>query len=410
MPAADTARKPAISVQEAEDIVLARAHRVPAEPRPLAQCAGYVIREAATADRDLPPFDRVTMDGIAFSFASYAAGTRSFRVQGVQAAGAPQQTLDDPNACLEVMTGAVLPAGCDCVVPVEVIHREADRATVTADARVEANQYIHPRASDHSRGETLVVDGTLLRSPEIAVCATVGLDQVTVSKPFRVAVLTTGDELVPVDTRPADHQIRASNGYAVAAAVAKSGRAEVEVFHAPDESSALHAIVERLLSEFDLLALSGGVSAGKFDLVPGVLSDLGVQMLFHRVAQRPGFPLWFGNTSSGKAVFGLPGNPVSSLVSTHRYILPYIDRCLGLERQPLDYARLAEKYEFLPELTLFLPVGLLRDEQGALSARPMPVNSSGDLAGLLMSGGFLELPGTQTSFEAGSVWPLYRWQ
>ncbi len=410
MPAANTARKPAISVQEAENIVLAQAHPVPVERRPLARCSGQVIRESVKTDRDFPPFDRVTMDGIAFSFASYTAGSRSFRVQGVQAAGAPRQSLDDPAACFEVMTGAVLPAGCDCVVPVEVIRREGDWATVNDDATVESNQYIHARASDHSLGETLVNEGTLLRSPEIAVCATVGMSQVAVSRPFRVAVLTTGDELVPVDAHPEDHQIRASNGYAIAAALGKSGRAEVEVFHAPDERTALHETAQRLLSDFDLLALSGGVSAGKFDLVPGVLTDLGVQMLFHRVTQRPGFPLWFGMTSSGRAVFGLPGNPVSSLVSTHRYIIPYIDQCLGLETQTGETARLAERYEFRPELTLFLPVGLFRDDQGSLSARPMPVNSSGDLAGLLNSGGFLELPAAQSSFEAGSIWPLYRWQ
>ena len=410
MPATDTARKPALSVHEAEDIVLAQARRAPVERRELAECPGFVLREPVAADRDFPPFDRVTMDGIAFSFAAYSTGTRCFRVQGVQAAGAPRQTLTDPTACIEVMTGAVLPGGCDCVVPVEVIRREEDTATVDDEVKVEANQYIHPRASDHTAGELLLEEGTLLRSPEIAVCATVGMSQVAVSSPLRVAVLTTGDELVPVNARPEDHQIRGSNGYAIAAAVAKAGRAVVEVFHAPDDRSALHATVRRLLSDFDLLSLSGGVSAGKFDLVPAVLEDLGVKMLFHRVAQRPGFPLWFGTTSSGKAVFGLPGNPVSSLVSTHRYIIPYIDRCLGLERPRLDYARLTERYEFRPELTLFLPVGLFLDEQKRLSARPMPVNSSGDLAGLLMSGGFLELPAAQTSFEAGSLWPLYRWQ
>lgn len=410
MQAASTARKPAITVTEAESIVLANAQQATIEQRSLRDSRGCVLREHIEADRDFPPFDRVTMDGIALSFDEYEKGRRSFHIAGVQAAGAPRQELADGETCIEVMTGAVLPGGCDCVVPVEAISRVDNTAKIEADTPVARDQFIHHQGSDHKRGERLLSEGALLRSPELAVCATVGKSQLAASAPLKIAVMTTGDELVEVTASPEPHQIRGSNGFAVDAAVSRAGRATCELFHASDEAEELRGKVAELLERFDILIVSGGVSAGKFDLVPSVLDHLEVQTLFHRVTQRPGFPLLFGRSSSGKAVFALPGNPVSSLVSTHRYILPYIDSCLGLEPKRCDAAILEEDYRFEPKLTLFLPVRLRADETGRFMAEPMPVNSSGDLAGLLGSDGFVELPAEDTVFAAGTILPLYRWQ
>ncbi|HUX21308.1 MAG TPA: molybdopterin molybdotransferase MoeA [Spirochaetia bacterium] len=410
MQAAETARKPAISVTEAERLVLANALPAPVERRLLREAHGCVLREPIRADRDFPPFDRVTMDGIALSFAEYEQGRRSFRIAGVQAAGAPPQSLLDRESCYEVMTGAVLPRGCDLVVPVEEIRREGNKLTIGAETKPARDQYIHHKGSDHALGELLIDPGTLLGSPELAVCATVGASRVPVSVPLRVAVMTTGDELVEVDRRPEAHQIRASNGYAIEAAITRSGRASCELFHARDDRGELTRLIRELLEQYDILIMSGGVSAGKFDLVPPVLEECGVEILFHRVAQRPGFPLLFGRGSIGRAVFGLPGNPVSSLVSTHRYVLPYVERCLGITPGEREAAVLEEDYRFEPKLTLFLPVHLQAEGSGRVLARPMPVNSSGDLAGLLHSGGFLELPPDDSIFAAGTVRPLYRWQ
>lgn len=410
MPVANAAPSPTISVEEADSLIRSHVALAGVERCALPACAGRVLREEIRADRDFPPFDRVTMDGIALSFAAFERGRREFAIEGVHPAGAPQRELADPESCIEVMTGATLPAGCDCVIPVEQLTRREQSVLVDPDVKVERLQFVHRRGSDHRAGDLLLEPGRRLRSPEIAICATVGKSEVAVSRRARVAVVTTGDELVEVDREPEPHQIRGSNSRAIAAALSGCGDGSAERFHARDDRAELESLFAELLDNFDLLVVSGGVSAGRFDLVPGVLEELGVRKLFHRVAQRPGYPLYFGLSKEGKAVFALPGNPVSALVSTHRYIIPFLRACAGCSGQHREYAVLSARYEFAPERTLFLPVALEPLEDGRLSARPMPTNTSGDLAALAASDGFVELPAEQSLFEAGTSWPCYRWR
>ncbi len=410
MPVTNTPSSTAISVAEATMIVLDNAMSATAESLPLQQAVGGVLREDIQADRDFPPFDRVTMDGIAIAYEAFERGVRVFSVEGVQAAGVPGMRLKDRAGCIEVMTGAVLPAGCDCVIPVEELRRADESVEVMADAEVALRQYVHLKGSDHLKGEVLLSTGTLLRSPEVAVCATVGKTELLVARRPSVAVVSTGDELVEVGQEPGAHQIRISNSYAVEAALSRSGRARTERFHAPDDKDALKRLFANLIDRFDLLVVSGGVSAGRFDLVPPVLESLGVRTLFHRVKQRPGYPLLFGVSSEGKAVFALPGNPVSTLVSTHRYIIPFLEKRSGVAPREAELAVLAEDYRVESPRTLFLPVSVDRAEDGRLLALPVALNGSGDLAGITNSDGFLELPADTPRFAAGSAWPLTRWK
>ena len=393
---------------EAEAAIAARLALLPAEPCALERAAGRVLREAVTADLDQPPFDRVAMDGIAIAHAAFARGSRSFRVAGVVAAGAKPAALDSPEACLEVMTGAVLPPGADAVVPVEDIETRDGLAILAASARVTPFVNVHRQASDARAGATLLLPGAVLRGPELAIAASAGATLLLVSREPRIAIVSTGDELVPPGTRPAPWQVRRSNAYGIAAALRGHGYQALDDAHVPDDPAAIRASLETLLASHDVLILSGGVSAGRFDHVPTVLAELGVECVFHKVAQRPGKPFWFGVRGDGRAVFALPGNPVSTLVCLTRYVLPALAQIGGATPAGPAFAPLAAAWESKHALTAFLPVDRRESGEppGALLAHP--THGSGDFIALAGTAGFVELaPGRR--WEPGSLAPLYTW-
>ncbi len=389
---------------------LIREHISPLGPRrcQIGQAAGMVLAETVEAERDQPPMDRVMMDGIAISHRAWQEGRRQFRVLGTQAAGHPAVALDDRQACLEVMTGACLPVGCDCVIPVERIERDGEHASVEADYEPAPGQFIHPRGSDYGAGTKLLRPGTLLRGAELAILAANGMESVMVARRPGVSIISTGDELVAAGRPVADYQVRSSNDTAMAASLARFGLDRIRTLRvADDEDRLLHGI-GRELEESDLLVLSGGVSMGKFDFLPGVLDRLSVRQIFHKVRQRPGKPMWFGTTAAGKAVFALPGNPVSALTCLHRYVIPAIRRAMGGD-PPLLRATLAASYDFEPELSCFLPVKIGYDREGRVMAEPCPTNTSGDFASLTRSDGFVELPAEVRHFPPGWTADYYRW-
>ena len=393
---------------EAEAAIAARLALLPAEPCALERAAGRVLREAVTADLDQPPFDRVAMDGIAIAHAAFARGTRSFRIDGVVAAGAKPAALEGPDSCLEVMTGAVLPPGADAVIPVEDITTSAGIATLGAAARVTPFVNVHRRATDARAGATLLEPGMLLRGPELAIAASAGATLLLVSREPRIAIVSTGDELVPPGVRPAPWQVRRSNVYGISAALRGHGYQTLDDAHVPDDPAAIRLALEAQLASHDVLILSGGVSAGRFDHVPAVLTELGVECVFHKVAQRPGKPLWFGVRSDGRAVFALPGNPVSTLVCLTRYVLPALARLRGTKPAGPTFAPLESAWESKHPLTAFLPVDRRESGEppGALVAHP--THGSGDFIALAGTAGFVELaPGRR--WEPGSLAPLYTW-
>ena len=395
---------------EAERLMLAALTPFPTEDCALAAAPGRVLRADLRADRDLPPFDRVTLDGYALRSAVLAAGRREFRVAATQAAGMRPFTLGSADdACIEVMTGAVLPAGADCVVPYEEAENRGDTIRVLPTATWAPGRAVHRRGSDHQAGEVIVPAGTRITGREIAVAAATGVTALTVTRVPKIAVVTTGDELVEVGDAVAPHQIRRSNDHALRAALGQAGYPGVERFHLHDMRHEIEHMLWHIIAEFDVVLITGGVSKGKFDFLPAELDAQGVNKVFHGVAQRPGQPLWFGLNPDRKPVFALPGNPVSAFTCLHRYVLPGLDHASGLPPARLRPVVLTAPVKAPPRVAYFLPVRLASGERGELRATPDPSNTSGDFAGLVGTDGFVELPAGPAEFPAGFVAPFRAW-
>ena len=360
---------------------------------------GHVLAELIIADRDLPPFHRATMDGIAISFDEYLSGVREFIIEGIQQAGHPQQTLRSTKSCLEIMTGAILPAGSDTVVRYEDITIKDNKAIV--NVAIERNQSVHFRGIDTIANQNLLYPGIRLTAAEIAIIASVGKHEVDVFsvKPF--SVVSTGDELVPIETEPQPWQIRQSNGVALASALSAMN-IDANISHLPDDPKILEEELKSIIERHEVIILSGGVSKGKFDYVPAILEKLGIKKMFHHVQQRPGKPFWFG-TGGSKTVFALPGNPVSTFLCFHRYIKPWIEAGLGIKPKSTK-AILAEDYTFKPDLTYFLQVKIDTSD-GRLWAKPVTGEGSGDFVNLRNVDGFIELPSDRTEFKKGELFP-----
>lgn len=391
---------------EADAAIAAAVVPVSQERVPLAASAGRILRAPVRAERDAPPFDRVAMDGIAFSS---AANARRFRIAGVQAAGSPALALAAPADCFEVMTGAMLPRGCDTVVPIEQVRLADGCAELAAGSEAAPWRHVHRRGSDAHAGDLLLEAGTRLGPPELAVAASAGEATLAVSRLPRIAVVTTGDELVEPGVPILEHQIRRSNAYGLAAALALAGFAPARDLQLPDRRDAMTQALRAALADNDVLVLSGGVSAGRFDHVPSVLASLGVRKVFHGIAQRPGRPMWFGAAAGGALVFALPGNPVSVLVCLARYVIPALRRLAGGRETPPPRAVLARDVPFDRPLACFLPVALGYDLQGRAMAEPRPTAGSGDFIALAGTDGFVELPRGPAVHTAGLAVPFYRW-
>ena len=394
---------------EADRLIGQHLQCLPIESLPLAQCAGAVLRENIYAERDQPPYDRVAMDGIALDTRAVSGGERSFHIQATQAAGDAPLTLGAAADCIEVMTGAVLPAGCDSVVPVEQLTIADGQAQLAPDARIEPWQNVHRRGSDTRQGALLLRAGQRLRAPEIAIAASAGMARVRVASQPMLAVISTGNELIEPGEPVLAHQVRRSNAYAIVSALREHGFQRVADDHIRDDAGELRERLRFHLETHDVLVLSGGVSMGRFDLVPKVLGELGVRTIFHKVAQRPGKPLWFGVANSGAAVFGLPGNPVSTLVCLARYVLPALRGSLGQSPERVQRLALGAPVTVTPALTYFLPVRLEPDDWGRDWAVPAPTNGSGDFTALAGTDGFIELPPGPNTYAKGFVTRLYHW-
>lgn len=400
---------PLATPAEAEALVRERVGVLPVESRPLASLAGAVLAQSVRAERDQPPFDRITMDGIAFASDAWRAGQRRFRIAGTLAAGQRPVALPAPDACLEVMTGAMLPPGCDCVVPVELVSSADGWAEVDAEAFVEPYANVHARGLDCREGDMLLARGTRLGGPELAALAAAGLPRANVHAEPRIMVVSTGDELVEPGEPIEDWQIRSSNAYALRAALALRGFSRVAEDRLPDDPQVLRERLATHLATHDALVLTGGVSMGKFDHVPTALRALGVTEVFHKVSQRPGRPLWFGIAPGGQAVYGLPGNPVSSLVCLVRYVVPGLRAAIGARSTLVESVPLGAPVRIHPALWLFLPAQLESSPLLGMVGMPKPTHGSGDLISLLGTDGFLELPPGPGEIAAGQVVPFRRW-
>ena len=398
----------AISPQDADKIIESKLRPLPAERVPFNQAYGRILREPILADRDFPPFDRVMMDGIAIAYA--AVCKRKFKSEGIQRAGVAAKCLEDPGACFEVMTGAVLPAGCDTVIPVEEISEKEGHYQLNDGYHPDQGQFIHRQGSDNLEGDLLLPPGQLLSAKEVAVLATCGYSEVDVSPVPKITIVSTGDELVEVDETPGPFQIRKSNVYALeAACLDLPTPVEVELDHLPDDREIITKRVKELLQDTDVLLFSGGISKGKYDFLQDVLEEVGVEKHFQWVKQRPGKPLWFGTSDDDVMVFALPGNPNSTLTCFVRYAASSISILAGIGKIVPETAILTSNHSFQPPLAQFLPVLVNHTDNGTLEVEPLPTQNSGDLSRLALSGGFIELPADQKEFPVGFTAPFYPW-
>ena len=398
-----------LDAADAKRAILAAMPQLETEPVSLEHALGRVLRQDVVTERDQPPFDRVTMDGIAIRFAEFEQGRRQFRIVGTQHAGDPAGTLENSTACIEVMTGTTMPTGADTVIAVERIEATDGSASIEDGYVPVAGQFIHRRGSDHVEGTKVLAPGCVVSPMDVAIIASCGLDSVSVSRLPEIRVISTGNELVPPDGAIEPHQIRMSNGPALVAMLASQGFTRSSHDHIPDDPDELGRRIGNHLDDADVLILSGGVSMGKADFVPTVLADLGVQVEFHRIAQRPGKPMWFGLGPKGQVVFALPGNPVSTLVCCRQYVLPALFQASGRPERTPQTVVLGAPVEFKPNLTYFLPARLAIDERGRAVAMPNPTNTSGDFMALTGTDGYLELDAATTTFEAGTAVPFHAW-
>jgi molybdopterin molybdotransferase len=394
-----------ILVEEAEKIILSQVRDFGCERIPFETCLGRVLAENLTADRDLPPFNRATLDGIAINYASLEKGINLFYVKATQAAGDIPVDIDAPDECIEIMTGAALPDTTDTVIGYEEVHIENGIAKILS--YIHKGQGIHTKGKDKTKNDIVATAGQLITPALINMAASTGNINLLVKKLPKAVVISSGDELVEVNEVPNPYQIRRSNSYMVKAALAQYNL-RADILHIPDNPEIIKRKIENCLRAYDVVILSGGISMGKFDYIPQALHELSVEKLFHKVQQRPGKPFWFGVHPNGAVVFALPGNPVSTFMCLYRFVLHWLRSSIGLPLQNI-YAILNEDVSFTHPLQYFLQVRLNLSGNGNIIAYPLAGNSSGDFSNLLDSNAFMELPLEQNNFTKGEVfriWPF----
>ena len=394
-----------ISTKEALQIVKDNAFVPNISNIPLLESLGRILAEDIVADRDFPPFDRVAMDGIGIDLSPIKT---KILIENIQYAGEPQKTLSAPDACMEVMTGAILPLKCNTVIRYEDVDIQEVNGQKIAFITIPLEeimqgQNIHRKGSDRKAGDILLKKGMKISPAEIAVMASVGKVNVLVKIPPRVAVISTGDELVGINEIPEYYQIRMSNSYMLAGALQQIG-ISANCFHLTDNKELLFNSLQQILLNHDVILLSGGVSAGKKDFLPEILTDLGVKKLFHKVAQKPGKPFWFGKMDN-KLVFALPGNPVSTFLCFCKYALPSIKGILDKK----EFVVLDKDVFFKPNLAYFVPAKTYFQE-GKLMATPFEGSGSADFANLTDCDGFIELSADNQVFESGEVFEFIRFR
>lgn len=393
-----------IDIKEALEIINKNLGSFGTEIVPLSKSIGRILKEEWHTDRELPPYHRVTMDGIAISYEDFAKGQRTFEIEGVAAAGDPQKEKKKVGCCHEVMTGAILPLGCDTIIRYEDLSIEDTQATINLD-EITKEQNVHFKGSDRSMGELVAKENTIISSAEIGLGASIGKSMVKVAKLPTAIVISTGNELVDIDQSPLAHQIRKSNIYRISTVLNSLG-IKCDEAHLDDVKEVIKEKMQDYLDEYDVVLLSGGVSKGKFDFLPVVLDELGAEKLFHKIAQRPGKPFWFGKRNNC-TIFAFPGNPVSSFICMHRYFVEWLGNSLGTAiRRPL-YASLTDEVHFKPDLTYFLEVKISSSPNGQVLATPQKGNGSGDLANLVEADAIIELPRGKNIYSKGEVHPIY---
>jgi molybdopterin molybdotransferase len=389
-----------LSYQQAREMVISRLAAIMREPRtesvPVLAAQGRILAEDILADREYPPFDRSIRDGYSVRAADTHPGATLHCIGELKAGDTPSTTVQS-GTCIQIMTGAALPPGADAVIMIEHTQRNAD--TVTLDRAVQPRQHVVPQGSEQAANKTVLTKGTRLGFAQIAAAAQVGAAQVIVFRKPRIAILSTGDEVVDYATIPGPFQIRNSNSVSLAAQAAALHAEPVLLGNAKDIHDDLREKIPTGL-QADALVLSGGVSAGKYDLVEPVLKEFKAETIFDAVAIRPGKPVVFA-LCQGKPVFGLPGNPVSTMVTFELFVRPAVDILSGTDpsRLPFVEAVLTQRLSEKPGLTHFLPATLEYGDQARVT--PLTWQGSGDIIAMSRANCLLVVPPDRETIEPG---------
>ena len=398
-----------VTVEAAQRLINKETLQLETEEVKIANALGRILGEDLYADLDFPSYDSIRMDGIAINFAAFESGRRTFKIEKLNAAGMPQATLENSENCIEIMTGAVCPINADTNIRYEDLKIENGNATIQIE-NITKGQNIHRKGKNRKQGDLIIPKGRRITAAEIGVAATIGKPSLKVIKPPKIAVVSSGDELVEVAQNPKPHQKRRSNPFACQAQLAAMNISS-DLFHLIDDEASIHENLAKILDEYDVVILSGGVSMGKFDLIPKGLERLGVEKSFYKVYQRPGKPFWFGtHKAKNVKVFAFPGNPVSIFVGMEAYLLPWLRRQMGMNIKTYPKVVLAEEVNFKPDLLHYMQVHLETDDQGRTLAFPRKGKGSGDHANLADVSGFIILPRGKDVFEVGECFELIRFR
>jgi molybdopterin molybdotransferase len=359
---------------------------------------GRILAENIRADRNYPPFNRSTRDGFAVRAADAAAPGASLRLIGESRAGVPFDGTVEPGSCVHIMTGAAMPRGANTIVMVE--HARIEGENVIVEKPAQENAHFVLEGQETRVGESVVTRGKRLSYAELAMAAQVGRSSVLVSKKPRIAILSTGDEVIPVDQPPKKFQIRNSNSISLAAQVSLAGGEPLMLGNVPDDLGKLKARIEEAL-DADIVVLTGGVSVGKYDHVEQVLRELGAEFYFDAVAIRPGKPAVFGFCKQ-TPVFGLPGNPVSTMVTFELFVVPAIELLSGFSPQPLTLfkAKLSHPVNEKPPLAHFLPARVSWPD-GEPTVEVIHWEGSGDIGSVVRGNCFLAVHESKLVYAAG---------
>ena len=399
-----------ISVAEAIQIV--RQHTAPlsTERVPIVEALGRVLAEDVVADTDLPPFDRAQMDGYAVRAQDVKEAPVRLRIAGESAAGKGWHHQLEEGHAVRIMTGAPVPAGADSVQQVELTHELKDGTVVELLESVEIGKSIVPRGSEITAGEVVLRAGTTINAAMLAVLAAFGYAQVQVFQKPRVAVLATGSELVAVDQKPGQDQIRDSNNYSISAYAELAGAVVERMPLTGDETSLLKTQLAEAAKRCDVIVTSGGVSMGVYDVTKAALKELDAEIFFERVALRPGKPTVFARLPNGTLVFGLPGNPVSVSVTFNLFARTALLAMQGTAEPTLkrETAVLARSVKGTSDRENYLPAQLTTNDDGELVAFPLKWGGSSDFVAFALTTALAIVPANVKAIEAGSLVSVLR--
>jgi len=400
-----------IDVDEAKRLILEESKVLDVIDVGLAEARGRVLAEDVLADRDLPPTDRSAMDGFALRTRDVLEPDHELTVTGEIRAGEPLGTIRvGKGSCVRIMTGAIVPNGADTVVMVELTQEDPESGTVKIGGEPKEGQHIRRRGEDVRAGERILQKGSVIHAPEVAALASVGRARVKIFRPPLVGVLSTGDEVVEPEQVPREHEVRNSNAWTLLAQLDELDLEGRYLGIAHDTRQELAEGIQKGLGG-DLLLITGGVSASRYDLVGEVLAAAGMRLILHQVAIRPGKPMLVGRHESCLVV-GLPGNPVSTFTDFAVFVAPALRRMMGyscwdnLEMR----AVLAERLKRKPGRTSYHLAKVSPGEEGVLTAFPVRTMGSGDVVSMSRANAFVITPGGAHALEAGTRVPTLLWR